>query len=747
MGRVNTAQTNFTAGEISPRLLGRTDVDRYANAAEELTNAYPVVHGGAKRRGGTLFVAEARSPTVKARLVPFVKSRDISYMLEFGDSAIRVYRSDGTYTGTEVPCLFNETMLHDVDYVQGEDAMYLAHPLLPIQRLRRFTDTYWDISAAPFSTTPFDEVGQPVGATLTLSAATVGAGRTFTASVASFLASDVGRNIICDAGLATITGYTSTTVVTATIVVGFSSTTLLSGAYMDVSPQTDCTPGAKDPVGTITTLTLGAAGWRITDVGKFVRINGGLLKITGFTSTTVVNAKILSELTSTVGAPALSWSLESDMWGPTWGYPCTITLHEQRLIAAGTTKFPQTIWGTRTGEITDFTRGTSDDDGFQFTIANDEVNPISFVASLRHLTVNTHGGEFSVRGGLEKPLTPTNVRVVPESGHGAKGVRPVVVGKESLFVQRAGRKVRAMGYRYDVDGFAAPDLSVLAEHITSGGIVQMAYQQEPDTLLWCVRGDGALLSCTLDRDQSVIGWAKHFTQGWVESAASIPVGERDQTWLLVRRKINGATVRYLERIDDTFEPALPGASDPDAPLPIDAPKVYGCTVDCGIVVDNVLGQTTFTGLSHLESATVQVLSDGAAMGAFVVTGGSITLPRASMRTLIGLGFTSTITPPTPEAGSGAGTAQGTAMSTAEVTVRLLDTVGGKVIDAEGHEEELPTRAFGVGVLDQPPGMTTGIRRTSTLGWDYGRSHISIVQDQPLPMHVLAVIRRFTSNEG
>jgi hypothetical protein len=684
---------------------------------------------------------------VRGRLVPFVKNRDTSYMLEFGDSAIRVYRSNGTYTGTEVPSLYSAAMLADVDYVQGEDAMYLAHPLLPIQRLRRFSDTYWDISAAPFTTTPFDEVGEAVLATLTLSAATVGAGRTFTASGATFLASDVGRNIICDAGLATITGYTSTTVVTATIVIAFASTTLLSGAYMDVSPQTSCTPSATGPVGTSITLTLATAGWRVINIGKFVRVNGGLAKITGTASDTVANARIITELTSVVAAPALSWSLEGDVWGAGFGYPCTVTLHEQRLIAAGTTRFPQTIWGTRTGELTDFTRGTADDDGFQFTIANDEVNPISFVASLRHLTVNTHGGEFSVRGGLEKPLTPTNVRVVPESGHGAKGVRPVVVGKESLFVQRAGRKVRAMGYRYDFDGFASPDLTVLAEHITAGGVAQLAYQQEPDSILWCARSDGALLSCTLDRDQTVTGWAKHYTPGWVESVASIPVGERDQTWLIVRRKIGGATVRYLERIDDTFEPILPGATDPDALLPVAQARVYGCTVDCGVVVDNAAGQTVFTGLGHLEGMTVQALADGASMGTFTVTAGSITLPRASKRTLIGLGFTSTITPPTPEPGSGGGTAQGTAMSTAEVTVRLLDTVGGKVLDAEGHVEELPTRSFGVGVLDQPPSMATGIRRTSTLGWDYGRSRISIVQDQPLPMHVLAVIRRFTSNEG
>lgn len=821
MPRVSLQQTNFTAGEISPRLVGRTDIDRYANAARSLVNAYPVIHGGAKRRGGTRYVAPAKlSGTKKARLVPFVFSRDFAYMLEFGDLYVRVWPAGGGALITELATGYSESMLADIDFAQGADTMFIAHPSVPIQRLRRFSTAIFDLSAAPFTTTPFDDQGHALAANLTLSAATVGAGRTATASAGVFLPSDVGRQLVSGSGLAVVTGYTSATGVTVDISIAFAGVALASGAwYLDVSPQGIVKPSAKDPVASSIDLTgslsraaditlsaktgaitvtasagVFAAGdvgntmyadsgvaaitaftsatqvsattssdfastsyarggygitdsvWRAEDVGKFVRINGGLCKITSFTSASVVKATILTALTGTVASPPLAWSLESSVWSALNGYPRTLTLHEQRLVAAGSNRFSQTIWGSRTGEYLDFTKGTADDDGYSFTIAADEINPISYLASLRNLVVHTYGGEFSLQGGVEKPITPTNVRIRPESSHGSRGVRPVTVGKESVFVQRAGRKVRAMGYRYDFDGYAAPDLTVLAEHITEGGgVTAMAYQQEPDLLLWAVRGDGALLSCTFDRDQSVIGWANHYTEGAFESVATIPNGDREETWVIARRTVNGATVRYIEILDEVFQPMLPGAAYSGYP-PAPAIVTYGYTVDCGVSFDNAAGQTVFN-VPHLIGKTVDIVADGAVQTQQTVDGsGNVTLPRASYRTLIGLHFRSEIGLLTPEVGTGTGTAQGNSMRTSEITLRFLNTIGAQVYDGEGNEQDVPFRRFGPAVLDKAPQPFTGNVRIETLGWERGRSDLTIVQDQPLPMHLLAAVRKFQVND-
>lgn len=816
MPRLTVLQSNFTAGELSPRLAGRTDIDKYANAARLLYNAHPVVHGGAVRRAGTLFAKAAKFSASKARLVQFVVSKDAAYMLEFGEGYARVFGPSGAYL-VEIVSPYTAAQAQDIDFTQGADTMFLWHGSVAPQRLRRFSDTVWDLSAAPFTVQPFDEQGHALAANLTLSA-TSGT-ITATASAAVFFPSDVGRNLISSAGIGVVTAYTDTTHVTVLVATAFLSTSLASAAwYLDVSPQGFLKPAAKDPAGSVitiagsvsraATLTLtaktgaititasagvfvpGDAGlvlyadsgqvtlaytnattltgttttdflslsypagsWGITgsvfrteDVGKYLRLNGGLAKITAVASASSVTATILTALTNITAAPPLAWTIEAGVWSAANGYPRTGTIYEQRLWAAGTTKYPQTLWGSKTALYLDFTKGVVDSDGCSFTIASDEINPITFLAAARTILVHTYGGEFSMQGNVGKPITPTNVQIKPESTHGSKTVRPLTVGKECLYVQRAGRKLRAMSYQFAIDGFASPDLAVLSEHITTSGIAAMAWQQEPDLLLWAVLGDGSLASCTLDREQSVVGWAHHYTDGAFEAVATMPVAGFDQVWVVVRRTVNGATVRYIEYLDATFAPFLPGAVDPNAYPPAVAAPVYGATVDSGIVVDNAGGQTVFTA-AHLIGKTVDVVADGSFMGSFVPDGsGNITLPRASYRTLIGLHFKTMIGLLTPETGTGTGSAQGNSMRTGEVTLRFLNTLGAQVLDGDGRAQEVPFKHFGPAVLDKPAALYTGAVRIEMMGWERGRSELTIVQDQPLPLHLLSEVRKFTVND-
>lgn len=742
MATVQTQQCNFTGGEATPRVYGRTDFEKYGNCAKEMVNQHPVVHGGAVRRAGTIFVKATKDSTKRSRLVEFIFSKDISYILEFGDLYVRVYR-DGAYL-VEIATPYTSAQLPDIDFVQGADTMFLWHPSVFPQRLRRFSDVIWTLSAIPFTVQPFDEQGYTPAASLTLGA-TSGTGVSATASAATFLASDVGRNITSQGGTALITGFTSTTVVTVDIVNPFIAVGVAGGAWtLDVSPQTTCTPSAVGPVGTAITLTLAANGWRTgIDEGKYVRVNTGVAKIISIASPTVANASIVSVLGSLVAAPALSWSLEAAVWNAVNGYPRTGTLFEQRLWCGGSAKYPQTIWGSKTALYLDFTKGSNDQDACVFTIASDEVNPITYLASNRNIIIHTYGGELSMQGGNEKPITPSNVQIKPQTGHGSKTVRPLRVGKESVFVQRAGRKIRAISYAYQIDGYIAPDLTILAEHITASGVVSMAYQQEPDQLMWLVLGDGTLVSCTLDRDQAVTGWARHYTEGAFEWVAVVPTATQDEVWVIVRRLVNGTQMRYVERLNSTFQPLLPAAVDPLAMPPLPQPLVYGTTTDCSISFDNAVGQTVFN-VPHLIGKTVDIVADGSVMPSQVVdVSGNVTISRPSFRTLIGLHFKSWVKLLTPEVGTATGTAQGQSMSTRELTLRFLNTLGAQVLDGEGNPQEVPFRHFGVAVLDKPPPVFTGLVRVEMLGWDRGRSEITIVQDQPLPMHLEAAIRKLS----
>ena len=120
---------------------------------------------------------------------------------------------------------------------------------------------------------------------------------------------------------------------------------------------------------------------------------------------------------------------------------------------------------------------------------------------------------------------------------------------EVVFLQRAARKVRAMSFSWEKDIYASPDMTIIGEHITFGGVTELAYQQEADSIIWAVRSDGTLLGLTYERDQQVFAWHRHNLggSGNVESVAVIPGTNRDELWCVVERTIDSSTVRYVEQ--------------------------------------------------------------------------------------------------------------------------------------------------------------------------------------------------------
>lgn len=721
MAKAQPIQTNFTAGELSPRVNSRIDIAKYNNGLKTGENLQFLVQGGARRRAGLRFVAETKNSAKRSRLIEFIFNREQSYMLEFGDLYMRVFKDGAPVLVLGVPyeiaTPYTEAQLNDIAYVQGADTMFLAHPDVPVYRLQRFGDASWRLLPAPFSVEPFDEQGLTPALALTLSAATVGVGRNFNA-VGAFLASDVGRDIVSGSGLATITAFVDVNNVTAEIKSAFSGIAIASGAWnITVSPQTSLTISAATPVGAAVTATLAAAGWRAADVGKYLKVNGGLVKLTGFTSSTVMNGIIQQVLTSATAAIANSWTLNASVWNTVSKYPRAVTLHEQRLQLAGSPGFPQTLWGTRIGDVLNLELGSKDEDAYAYELSTSQIAPIQHLAQTSRLMVFTNFNEMSVRGGVEKPISPTTIQKKDESTAGSNGVRPVKVGNELLFVQRAGRKVRACGYRYDIDGFDSPDRTVFSEHITETGVVDMAFQQEPDALLSCVRADGQIASCTYETEQEVIAWGRWITDGLFESVASIPTATSEQTWVIVKRNINGVEKRYIEYFDPTLK------------------------TDCAITGTDGPGKATWTGLGHLEGETVQALADGIYQGTFTVTGGSVTLPRNAFSAEFGLGYTPLMRLMNPEVGSTQGTSQGAAISVGEVIVRVLDTVSAVI-----NGQTKTFRKFNGSLLDQPPEVGSGDLRETTLSDELYLNELTISQPEPVDFHVLAVIRKCTVND-
>ncbi|WP_230686078.1 hypothetical protein [Burkholderia gladioli] len=462
-----------------------------------------------------------------------------------------------------------------------------------------------------------------------------------------------------------------------------------------------------------------AAGhaWRPQDVGSYVELNGGLVELSVYDSPERMYGVIKRELSSTLTAPTTGWTLKSVMWNPTDGYPAAVSLFKQRLYAAGSSGYPMRLWASGIGLYLDFTPGTNDGDAFGYDMASDQVNQTVHLSAAKVLAALTQGEEFTVTGGNTGAITPTNIDVDSQSVYGCAQARPVRVGNEIIYAQRAGTKIRAMTYDLNTDAYRSQNLTRLAAHITGPGIVDMAFQAEPVPIVWMVRSDGVLVSMTYDRDDNVCGFARHTTDGLFKSVCAIPGADGDVLFAVVQRTINGQTVQFVERLDETLQ------------------------TDAAIVGSNPAGSDTWGSLGSLEGKQCDVKADGVYMGQFTVTAGSIKLPRTAKSVEIGLHYNSEITFLSPNVSGGLGTSQGNQQRTGAVILRFLNTIRCLVGD-----QVLPFRNFGTNVLDKPPEPYTGDIEISEFGWG-PLSEITIKQDQPYDWYVLALIRQFTVNAG
>lgn len=257
---------------------------------------------------------------------------------------------------------------------------------------------------------------------------------------------------------------------------------------------------------------------------------------------------------------AVSFTSAPGTWtGTNW--PSVVGLYENRSVWGGAPDKPVDIIFSRTGSFEDLRTNTSggstplDTDAVEVTLAGSRVNPIRWIMDQEELLVGTNGAELKVWAGVDsEPVTPSRIQRKRQSAHGSADMQALLVSTAVLFTDTSRRKVREMTFDFGQYKYNSPDLTVLAEHVTGTGIVDMAYARNPDGVLWCVRDDGVLSACTYLREENVIGWHRHVLggDGAAESVAVIPGPEGDEVWCVVRRTVGGQTKRFVERLDPTF---------------------------------------------------------------------------------------------------------------------------------------------------------------------------------------------------
>ena len=629
MARVSTILTNFTSGEITPRLHGRVDAQLYNNSAKTLQNMFVFPQGGVTRRTGTQYAGTSKDGG-KARLMPFEFSDEQAYVLEFGENYIRFFKDGGilteatkTITGitqanpavvtssshgysngdrvfitgvvgmvelnnreftvankttntfelsginstsltaydsagtsgkiVEVTTTYSETEIFEINFAQSADVIFLAHKSHEPAKLTRTTTTSFTLSDIDFIDGPYED--ENTSSTTITSDANTGT-VTLTASADLFASTDVGslfkfRDVIEVSHDAWATGNT------------YSQNDIVrhnGNVYKKTDSGSGESTGAQAPVHTNGSEVYGNHTWQFQHSGT------GFVKITAVTNATTATAVVqnnsvnasINSIILPVNATDGTTRWSRGAFSSRNGFPKAVAFYEERLYFAGTTTQPQTIFGSVSADFENHTSGTEDDKAVNVTIASDQVNVIKHMIAGRFLQILTTSAEFTLSGGTgSSPVTPTNINVLRETTFGTSGVKPVRAGTSTILVQKGTEKVKEITFNLDADGLVGRDLTVLAEHITRGGLTDMVWQQEPELILWFVRADGEFVGLSYDPANNTIAWHDHKLGGvsqnctiTVSDYANIAVGTT-----LTFTKSNGETVTFTSESSGGTSPS------------------------------------------------------------------------------------------------------------------------------------------------------------------------------------------------
>lgn len=553
----------------------------------------------------------------------------------------------------ELPTPYAHGDLRRLQFVQSADVLTICHPSYPVYELRRYSATRWVLTAAAFVPT----ISRPTGMGATIGAAGT---QSFRYRVTAVKPTTYEESL---PGLETakaITGATQANPCVITSVAhGYSN-----GDEVTISGVGGMTQlnGLVFTIANVTANTFELVGIDSTGYGAYTaggsvsrtyaRINSaatpsptapnvvswsavaGALEyyvyretngVYGFLGTargtTFADIYTLPSTEQTLATPQTVFAAAGD-------YPQTSAFLAQRQAFGGSTNSPETILASRIGIFRDFSISSplQDDDSVSFAINGEEVNEVRHLVSLGKPVVFTSGAVWALEGDGNGAITPTEINPQLISQRGASYLRPVAIGNTLLYVQARGTIIRDLQLDL-VEGQKGKDLTIYAQHLFDGySVVSWAYQENPHSVLWVVRSDGALLGLTYVKEHDVWAWFRCDTDGLFLDVETVPEGDEDALYVVVQRTIGGTARRFVERF----------ASRRVTDVTVDA-----YFVDCGGTYDGRnAGATTLT-LS--TSSTWDYDSGGITLTASAPTFSVGDIGRAYVLTIAGVALKCTVT--------------------------------------------------------------------------------------------------------
>lgn len=709
---VRTMLTGFIAGELSPFLSGRIETEQYRYGLETCENWIPTIEGPLVKRAGFAFIREAAATSLW--LSAFRRNVTQEYVVEWGENIARFFAAGGrieTAPGVayEIVTPYPALTAPRLSQQQSYDRLYLADAgHVPSALVRTgalsFAMETLDLRNGPFANPNSDP-------TVTIQASFTSGSVTLTANTPLFTAGMVGQLVRIEAvDFGAIPQWEAGAKL---VTIG----QMMHNEGKVYYAASNGTTGTKQPTHSAGTFYDGANRNDLNDKGPlgvlwtYLHDKFGVLRITAFTSATSVTATVERRLPDSV-ASAPTWRWQMGAFGDAAGWPHLVTLHAGRLIFFKEYDIIGSVVGDFAGGSVNFADYSTvgelaPDLAFRRTISTEDA-PL-WVAKDRRLIVGTASRELAI-GPVNNnaPLAGDNISAEDQSNYGSDAVAPVQMGTETLFVQRGGRRLRAADFDLSRDRYDAVDLTAAARHISGmGGFVQLAFQREPEAMVFAVLGSGQLAVHPKSR-LDIKGFARFALGGGARCLSAVSIaaadGRTEELWLLIER-LAADGVTTLREIWKQEPPRELGASA--------AEQFY---VDGGVRIEAAAGQRVFSGLTHLAGQAVAVLADGGVVPGITVSGaGVLTLPASSVPSgraytvIAGLAFTATAVGLRPNVDiRGMGNSQGLIQRVLKLTLRLIETMGIKVgtPDPADPLEEIIDRPAS-GDMDAPVPLASG----------------------------------------
>lgn len=664
------------------------------------------------------------------------------------DLAAGKWVAQNTY---EIASPYLESELAALRYAQSADIEFIASATHAPQMLERLGNTNWQLAAYPYTNGPFMIPNTDSTSTITPSGTT--GSITLVAANAIFNLLQVGAlwqikhfiqgQVVSSAFTGTATGssigcggtWRLITHGTWTGTIRVQKSTDNGTTWTDVRTFTSANDFNADTFGTepnpsgnqflvrlkATALGSGTCNADLT-TDEFTQT--GIAKITAYTDTQHVTATVLTTLGGTTATA--DWSEGS--WSDYRGWPTQVTFNQDRLVWAATTAEPDTYWMTEAGNYYAFTESNPllDSDSISEPLPSRQLNAINGLSSLLGLIGFTSSAEWAI-GNPGDTLTPTTIQNRLNSSYGSYGLQPILIGNRVIYIQSSGIVVRDLAFQYFYNYFDGADISIFSYHLFQGySIVEMAFQLDPDSIVWMVRSDGQLISMTYLREQELIAFALHNTNGGTdlfESVASMQGSGYKEVWFSVNR----GGQRYIERFVNRNGSTVP------------ADQIFS---DCAITYSGAPA-TVITGLPYPDGTHVAVLADGLVINNYdspaTVTSGQITLAVAASKVQIGKPYRSDYETLNFEVPTNSGTIQGKQANIPKNILQVLNSWGGKIGMSFSTLYSISKMTGNVG-----NSLYSGECGDSIAGGFQAGARICIRQSDPLPLQILAVIPQVTS---